>query len=159
MPDGPLIRISGNGGGRWYGFDAGGNVIEVRKTREHFLHCLIEGTHEPLIFYQHASIHGQMEYGNIIRNSKNVEIYGMFPEEKAAIHLLIQDSENIFLTAIGNNATGDGEGKPLIAVRNSRDVTISCLGTKNGPSWSRIKDDRGITVPGTKNVSYYRINR
>jgi hypothetical protein len=159
MPDGPLIRISGNGGGRWHAFDAGGNVIELRKTRENFLHSVIEGTSEPLVIYQHAAIHGQMSYGNIIRNSRNVEIYGMFPEEKMAIHLLIEDSEKIFLTAIGNNATGDGGGKPLIEVRNSRDVTISCLGTKNGPSWARLKDDRGVLVPGTNNVSYYRISR
>ncbi len=159
-PDGPLIRISGHGGGRWYAFDGGSNVREkTQRTRPHYLHLLVDGTREPLIFFSHCAIHGNMDYCSLIRRSRNVEIYGLMDENTEAGYLKISDSRNILITGIGTNLDERADRKPSFLLEHCDDITLSVLNGRNGLSWTRIQDDRGVAIPGENIVAYYRRGR
>lgn len=67
----PAWKISGNGGGRWYGCGLGplwtSNHPDARNL-------LVDGTHEPLIFYNLNMERGLGDYQAEFRNAKNVAI-------------------------------------------------------------------------------------
>jgi hypothetical protein len=167
VPDGPLLRISGQGGGRWYALDGGANIRERVRTRENFLHYLIDGTREPLVVYSQCAIHGAGDTFNVIRDSRNIEFYGVMDEANQAGtgYLRITNSENILITGHGGHLGYPGNGRANYRFEGCRDLTLSVMSAndagssdKTGATWRRIQD--GTTeIGGEKNVAYYRIGR
>lgn len=98
--DAPTVRISGHGGGRWYNFFIHGMAAESEEYR----HLLVENTDGPLAFYhlhaQHADSYSQCE----IRNSANVNIYGVKAEYQTRF-LKVLNSKHVRIFGHGGNAT------------------------------------------------------
>jgi hypothetical protein len=96
----PAVRISGHGGGKWYNFFIHGQMNETDDYR----HILVENTQGPLAFYhlhaQHAESYAQCE----IRNSANVNIYGVKSEYQTRF-LNVRNSNHIRIFGHGGNAT------------------------------------------------------
>ncbi len=163
--DGRLTVITGNGGGRWYGTiqegpyppsqapprpgnqsfrDESGNL----KLSPHARQMLIDGTHEPLVFYSYHCQHMTQPSGALceIRDASNVTMYGIksemasLPQTMSAIvasnppdlvpvWMFIRDSNNIAL--IGHEGIGQTHvGRALIEVTNSTQVTIANMGRR-----------------------------
>jgi hypothetical protein len=170
-PDAPYILISGNGGGRWYAFDAGSDPFPSEKKyifREKYLHLLVSGTREPLLIYSHCSIHGVPKYLNLIENSKNIELYGGMDETGplALTYMKIVNSSNILIAGHGGHLASTVQGEEIIPnyeLSDCKNITMAIISSnysgskdKSGAKWYRIKDDQG-NIPGDKSVSYYRI--
>ncbi|MFC1582541.1 glycosyl hydrolase family 28-related protein [Planctomycetota bacterium] len=117
---GPLVRISGNGGGRWYNF-----FEEGMHGHPDFRHLLIENTREPLSFYHLNAEHAHSDANMEIRGASNVMIYGLKGEFNAVI-LKIMNSNNIKMFGYGGNASAY-EGKSLFLIENSTDITLTNL--------------------------------
>jgi len=156
VPNGPVVRVSGNGGGRWYAIDGGTDLHEKRVTRDQYVHVLIENTHEPLKFYGWCVIHGRQAHNTIVRNSRNLEWYGVASEDGHAIPLYLKDCRNVLITGCSSHFTANPAGIPFIKIEGGRDITVSVLSPKDGKTWTRIQDDRGVCIPGDKIVAYYR---
>jgi hypothetical protein len=96
----PSIRISGNGGGRWYNFFIHGSHGEDDSYR----HILIDGAQGPIRFYhlhaQHADSFAQCE----IRNSRDVTIYGVKTEYQSRF-MVARNAESLHIHGHGGNAT------------------------------------------------------
>jgi len=76
----PAVLISGNGGGRWYNFHAGGGSRHGREYR----HLVVRGTRQPLRMYQlnveHAgdrSLEVDAPPNAELIDARNVEIFGL----------------------------------------------------------------------------------
>jgi len=117
--DAPTVRISGNGGGKWYNFFIHGMSSETDDYR----HILVDGTHRPLAFYhlhaQHADSFAQCE----IRNSRNVTAYGVKTEYQTRF-LLARNSSAIAIFGHGGNATAV-RGSAHYVFEDCRDVTMT----------------------------------
>jgi len=117
----PMVLVSGNGGGRWYNFhsDSPGS------PHSDYRHILVQGTHEPLAFYQcnpeHASSQTEME----LRGARNVSIYGLKGERPTPI-LLIRDCDHIFVSGYSGVAIPP-DGESLIKVERTPNYTIANL--------------------------------
>lgn len=95
----PLVYISHNGGGNWYNFYQESPFLTNAPS---YRHMLIEGTTEPLRFYQFNPEHAKSEANSEIRNARNVAIYGM-KSESNYVALWIRDSDYINLFGYGGN--------------------------------------------------------
>lgn len=71
-----LTLISGNGGGKWYNY----NIQDSVKMTKNYRHLLVNGTREPLRFYQLNPEKGELEALAEINNAHNVDIFGMKTE-------------------------------------------------------------------------------
>ena len=96
----PLVRIEGNGGGRWYNF----YQESAWKQLPGYRHLLVEGTTEPLRFYQLNPEHAHSDANVEIRNAHNVEVYGIKGEGNYAV-LWIRDSDHVNVYGYGGNAS------------------------------------------------------
>ena len=95
----PLVVISGHGGGRWYNFYAEFSSDMGPDYR----HLLVDGTSEPLDFYQCNPEHARSDANMEIRNARNVSIYGLKGEGNFRI-LWVRDSDNVRVFGYGGNA-------------------------------------------------------
>jgi hypothetical protein len=95
-----LVRIAGNGGGRWYDLY---QETAYNQTAD-YRHILVQGTSEPLRFYQVNPEHAQSDANFEIRSARNVDIYGLKSEGNFAV-LWIRDSDRINLYGFGGNAS------------------------------------------------------
>ncbi len=103
--DFPLVRITGNGGGKWYNFNQG----QADYMAPGYRHILIEGTSQELSFYQFNPEHAQGEANAEVRNAANVNFYGVKCESNYPV-LWIRDSDNINLYGYGGNAAALAAG-------------------------------------------------
>ena len=113
------IRISGNGGGRWYMIDA------IRGYGARSLHpdqrlVSIENTREPLTFYGHDIETCKSECQTEITGSKNVRIFAVKIEGDWPV-MRIVNSENIFVGATYARNTFDGQS--LFSFIDSDNIT------------------------------------
>ncbi len=96
----PAVRISGNGGGRWYNFFIHG----LSSGTEDYRHILVDRARGPLRFYhlhaQHSDSAAQCE----IRNSSDVSIYGVKTEYQTRF-LIGRDTQSLHIFGHGGNAT------------------------------------------------------
>lgn len=178
-PDAAIVRISGNGGGRWYGFDGGSDPFRKYdyKFKPDYVHLLVSGTHEPLVIYSHCSIHGLMKRYNAIENSRNIELYGGMDEPgfSRGTYMVISNSSNILIAGHGGHLGGfSPESEPVekrkertpvpnYLLTNCHDVTMAIAsshagGDPTGGNWNRIKDDQGV-ITADKSVACYRLGQ
>jgi len=113
----PPVVVRGAAGGKWYL-----HFEEAQFKHPEGRHLLIEGTTQPIAFYQlnveHADCDAQME----IRDCRNIRIFGLKSERNSVV-LRIRDSKNISLYGYGGNATAY-PGKSLFEVLDSQDVRL-----------------------------------
>jgi hypothetical protein len=115
-----LIKITGNGGGRWYGiycFPFGRYSLHPD-----YRHILVSGTREPLAFYALECERAQGRAQAEIRHSENVSIY-LLKSEHNHVPLLINSSKKIRVYGYGGPAS-PLPGLALFEVIDSRDVRI-----------------------------------
>jgi hypothetical protein len=108
------IRISGSGGGRWYGLFTRTGGPASRPPA--FRHLLVEGTTEPLHLYAYCPEYALSDCQAEFRRAQNVFVYGLKAEtDLKRAHqsppLWIVDSRNILVcgyTGIGEADAGRG---------------------------------------------------
>jgi hypothetical protein len=119
--DHPQIVISGNGGGGWYNFHS-----DHRGTpRPSYRHLLVDGTVEPLRFYQCNPEHSGGEANMEVRGAQFVSIYGLKGESPTPI-LVVRDSAHVGLFGYGGNAI-PRDGESLVVFEGTRDFVIANL--------------------------------
>ena len=161
--DHPQTVVSGNGGGRWYNFHA-----DHRGTpRPNYRHLLIQGTAEPLAFYQNNPEHSGGKINMEICGAKNVSIYGLKGESPTPI-LLVRDSDHIHLFGYGGNAIPP-KGESLVVVERTPNFLIANLvdrpmGVRGDPtSWHALiettPDGRTIKLPPLERPVLYKRGR
>ena len=117
----PLVRIDGNGGGRWYNF-------HQESSRGHgpdYRHLLIEGTTEPIDMYQCNPEHARSDANMEIRGAKHVSIYGVKGEYNRPI-ILVRDSDRIRIFGYGGNAAAV-EGGALFVIERTANLVLANL--------------------------------
>lgn len=125
------IRISGTGGGRWYGLftRAGGPASRM----DGFRYLLVEGTTEPLHFYAYCPEYALSDCQAEFRRTQNVFVYGLKAETdlkrtRQSPPLWIVDSRNILVCGY----TGIGEadaGRGLVELRGrNTDLVFANMG-------------------------------
>ncbi|TWU32044.1 glycosyl hydrolase family 28-related protein [Novipirellula artificiosorum] len=123
----PTVRISGHGGGKWYNFFIHG----LAKETDDYRHILVENTQGPLAFYhlhaQHADSYAQCE----IRNSENVNIFGVKSEYQTRF-LKVKDSNQIGIFGHGGNATAL-RGSAHYVFIDSDNVTLTNMSDQFDP--------------------------
>jgi hypothetical protein len=95
----PYVLVSDHGGGRWYNFYA----EFFTKEGPEYRHLLVDGTSEPLRFYQCNPEHARSNADMEIRNSRYVTIYGLKGEGNYP-ELLVRDSDHVRVFGYGGNA-------------------------------------------------------
>lgn len=96
----PLVLVRGHGGGKWYNF----HQESWRWHGPNYRHLLIDGTEEPLHFYQCNPEHARGNANMEIRRSKYVSLYGIKGEYAKPI-VAVSDSDHIRLFGYGGNAS------------------------------------------------------
>jgi hypothetical protein len=96
----PYVIVSGHGGGRWYNFYAEFWVNQAPGYRQ----LLVEGTSEPLRFYQCNPEHSRGDANMEIRNSRYVSIYGLKCEGNHPA-LWVRDSDHVRVFGHGGCAS------------------------------------------------------
>lgn len=119
--DFPLVRISGNGGGRFYNFHQESWSLHGPNYR----HLLVEGTRQPLHLYQCNPEHARSEANMEIRDAKNVSVYGVKGEYQNPI-IRIVDSDQIRIFGYGGIAAA-WPGKALFVIENTPNYVITNL--------------------------------
>jgi hypothetical protein len=123
QPTHPMVDITANGGGRWYGFFMHG----YRDFGPGYRHLRVHNTTgQPLAFYhlhaQYAPNDTQCEF----RNARQVTVYGVKTEYQSRF-LDIIDCDHICIFGHGGNATA-APGSAHYIVRNVPNFLISNLG-------------------------------
>ncbi|QDV66002.1 glycosyl hydrolase family 28-related protein [Crateriforma conspicua] len=98
--DFPLVRITGNGGGSFYNFHQESWALHGKEYR----HVLIEGTRQPLRFYQCNPEHARSDANMEIRSASDVSVFGVKGEYQTPIIRMV-DSEKIRIFGYGGNAS------------------------------------------------------
>jgi len=136
--DHPQMVIAGHGGGRWYNFhsDHGGS------PRPAYRHLLVEGTAEPLAFYQCNPEHSQGAANMEVRNARHVAIYGLKGERPTPI-LVVRDSDHIGVFGYGGNAIPPKDEALLVVERTPNFVIANLvdrpMGVRGDPrSWHAL---------------------
>ncbi len=96
----PLVLVRGHGGGKWYNF----HQESWRWHGPNYRHMLIEGTDEPLHFYQCNPEHARGDANLEIRSAKHVSLYGIKGEYSKPI-VAVSGSDHIRLFGYGGNAS------------------------------------------------------
>jgi hypothetical protein len=166
-PDYPLVRVDGNGGGRWYNFFVHARMPEAPGYR----HILVEGTRQPLTFYmlnpEHAGCDVQAEF----RNVENVDVFAVKAETLGAggrgpsPPLRFVNSRRFRVIGYGGNAT-PAEGRALVLIEKCSEFVLANFSTQQygpGPprqTWSVLEEltRRGelIRTPGTEWFALYK---
>jgi hypothetical protein len=117
----PRVRVSGNGGGRWYKY----NQECTRTVGADFRQLLVQGTTEPLRVYSCDAEHTQSGDAEVeIAGCSDVILYGLKCEGNAPA-LRAYQSENIRVFGYGGNAVAR-ERSALSDIIECEDVRISC---------------------------------
>lgn len=119
--DHPLVIIQGNGGGRWYNYHQESSCCQGPNYR----HLLIQGTRQPLHFYQCNPEHARSDTNMEIRDARFVSIYGLKGEYNHPI-LTIRDSDQIRVFGYGGNAAAL-PGRSLFVVQRTPNVLLANL--------------------------------
>ena len=118
----PLVIITGNGGGKWYNYTnslAWGPVAVDSNMRN----LVIEGTHEPLYFYNFSPQHTNASATVEIRDSKYVTTFGS-KTEGTTTFLNVKDSD--YIRVFGHGGIGSGpKGRALYLFENTPNFIIS----------------------------------
>ena len=109
----PLVVIREHGGGKWYNF----HQESWRWHGPNYRHLLIDGTEEPLHFYQCNPEHARGDANMEIRRAKYVSLYGIKGEYSQPI-VAVRDSDHIRLFGYGGNASA-APGSALFAVSDT----------------------------------------
>ena len=157
----PMVLVSGNGGGRWYNFhsDSSGSV------HPDYRHIQVQGTREPLAFYQCNPEHARSGLEMELRGARNVNIYGLKGERPTPI-LLVRDCDHIFVSGYSGVAIPP-DGESLIRVERTPNYTIANLVDRpmgvrgNAKAWHALieqpSDGKEIrTAPLERPVLYKR---
>jgi len=88
----PVTLISGNGGGKWYNY----NIQDSVKMTKDYRHLKVEGTREPLRFYQLNPEKGEVEALVEFNDARNVNIFGMKTEGNY-VNLWVRNSDYVNL--------------------------------------------------------------
>jgi hypothetical protein len=115
----PMSIVSGHGGGRWYNFYAEYSTDQGPGYR----HLLVEGTTEPLYFYQCNPEHARGEANMEIRHSRYVTIYGLKSEGNHPV-LWVRDSDHVRVFGYGGNAAAY-EQTSLFRVERTPDFLVA----------------------------------
>lgn len=168
-----LVKISGNGGGKWYGCAIGcENYYPV--VPHHYKHITVSGTKEPLIFYSLNPEHACSDAEIAFRNSSNISIYGVKTEHNEGCEFNtfgpetgslfnIANCDNIFITAIGNNGKRPTDGLSLFKIEDCSNISITTLSVlpRNRGNYFNIEaKEQGKTIiklPITQNVGLFRV--
>jgi len=171
--DKPLVVISGVGGGRWYTFFQ----ESWQRQGPNYRHLLVDGTTQPLAFYQCNPEHARSDANMEIRGAQNVSLYGVKGEYNQPI-LWIRDSDNVRVFGYGGNAAA-WPGKALFVVERTPNFLLANLvDTPRGPEsgspasfagqgtdpkkWSMVEERAGgeappiVTRPLDRPVLYMR---
>lgn len=145
----PMVRIEGNGGGRWYTQ----SLLHWWGQLPPYRHLLALGTRQPLRFYhlqpQHARGLAQIE----MRDCRNVDIFSMKTEGDVPA-LWLQDCRNVRIFGVGG-IIAPFPGQPIICMERCDDVLLanvqpqiatagrwSALGIQFDPGrWFILRDD------------------
>ncbi|RMG04349.1 MAG: hypothetical protein D6741_01170 [Planctomycetota bacterium] len=117
----PLVLVTGHGGGKWYDF----HQESSRGHGPNYRHLLVDGTSEPLHFYQCNPEHARSEANFEIRNAQNVFLYGVKGEYYRPI-VMITDSRKVGLFGYGGVAAAE-PGHALFVIRRSDDYVLANL--------------------------------
>ena len=168
-----LVKISENGGGKWYGCAFGcENYYPVVPRTYH--HLLISKTKEPLRLYSLNPEHACSDTEVEIENSKNIQIFGVktegnegcefntFGKEVGAL-ITISNCENILVTASANNGKNPPSGKSLYKIENCKNIVFSTcsaamrsvVGDYKNLS-EQIDGQNKIEILAQKNVGLFR---
>ena len=171
----PSVLITGNGGGKWYNYHAGQHFTDT--TREQRA-ILVDGTSEPLHFYNFEPQGGRGMAIAEIRNSRNISIYGCKTECNTTF-LRVADSDHIRIFGhggIGNAAPGGSlyifERTPNFLIANLADQAqlgpdVSYYGghevNRNIETYFPLLDRQAagkeILVPPLERPVLYRVGR
>lgn len=120
----PLVRISGNGGGRWYNFFIHG----TQEEDEDYRHILVDGITGPLRFYhlhaQNADSFAQCEF----RDSRDVTIYGVKAEYQTRF-LVARNMDALHIHGHSGNATAMRDSAHYLFF-DCRDLLVSNMSDK-----------------------------
>ncbi|MGD2175900.1 MAG: glycosyl hydrolase family 28-related protein, partial [Candidatus Brocadiaceae bacterium] len=157
----PQAVVRGSGGGRWYNFHAD----HRGSPHPAYRHLLVEGTTEPLRFYQCNPEHSRGEANMELRNARNVCIYGLKGENPTPI-LVARDTDNVSVFGYGGNAIPPAGESLLLFERTSNFLVANLvdrpMGVRGDPTqWAalieRTADGRTIaTQPLDRPVLYIR---
>ena len=165
----PMVRIEGNGGGRWYGF----TVWHWWNQGPDYRHLLVDGTHHRLAFYmlnpEHPASTAQVEF----RSARNVDVFSL-KAEGSFVTLLARNSGRIRVFGYGGVGSPWHEW-PIFRFVKSADFLLAnvnpqirlpqpgvwgALALATDPSRWYILDDRGpggrVRVPGSRQFVLYR---
>jgi len=117
------VRISGNGGGRWYNFFIHGSA---HQDSDSYRHLSVRGTRNPLAFYhlhaQHAQSTAQLE----IFDSRNVDIFGVKSESETQI---LQVKRSAGVRVVGHAGWASAlPGFGLYEFEDCQDFLFACFG-------------------------------
>ncbi len=116
----PFVQVSSHGGGKWYNFESGKGLSDPG-----YRQILVDGTSEPLAFYQCCPEGARSEADMEIRNAKNVSIYGL-KSEGNSYNLWLRHCENVKLFGYGGNASGQA-GSTLFRIEDCEDFLLAGL--------------------------------
>jgi len=113
-PSHPAVYVSGNGGGRWYNV----HVDSFGSRHPDYRHFLIEGTSQPLCFYQCNPEHSMSGCNLEARNAKYLSFYGLKGESPVPIGRFL-DCDHIRVFGYGGLARGSGPTDTILHLRNT----------------------------------------
>ena len=106
--DFPLVKIVGNGGGRWYNFQHQSSGHQNENPGSNYRHLLIEGTTQALKFYMFNPETDEQNIYNVeIKNSANIDVFQSKFEGKESPSVRMVSSNDIRWIGIGGNAYVD----------------------------------------------------
>jgi hypothetical protein len=117
----PLVRVMGNGGGRWYNFFQEGHTGQGPGYR----HMLVCGADGPLAIYQCNPEHALSDANMEIRSSRDVSIFGLKSEGNRCI-IKIADADRVRIFGYGGNAAAL-EGQALFMVEGTPNFLFANL--------------------------------
>jgi hypothetical protein len=163
----PLIRVTGNGGGRWYCAHFG----SPRHQGPDYRHFVARGTRQPLDFYMFNPEHAGSVYQTEFDDVRDVDIYGMKGETFGATGqvgrplIFFKESRDFRVFGYGGNATG-AAGSCLFLLENCSDFLLANFAPQHArvgeppEKWSTVtevaSDGRTTQAPGTEWFTLYR---
>lgn len=121
-----LLRIEGNGGGRWFNLWTDNTSYQVPGYR----HVTINGTSQPLSIYMFNPEDDDTDVQVEITSARNFSIYGVKAEGKKAVfdtYMKFTNSQNFRVVGFGGNAqsSADIPANALLLVDNCKDFLFA----------------------------------
>ncbi len=111
----PYLKISGYGGGKWFGVFAAGAVGPLSTSNPNKRRLLVDNTVEPMNLYNMNAEDGYGDYQIEFRNAKNVSIYGSKFEQY----------KGVYINGGNNIAYFGGHRGVSITLTNTNDILIA----------------------------------